>query len=496
MKRLFSYLPFLVILLLFFSCFVSVKTYAQTSPPPPSISITPAPSGGEVPLAPNVASSTDDTVAQFTLCPPQFDPNNNPTGSTSNTSDCPPDPSGTYITDFTPKITVSFPGLAALGIPYDKDNYRICFRLDHCSDNIELLGMPTDKLLSYLHVHGLKDDELDHANKPEDIGFNNNYQLTVCGRGDGDLYADKECDPKNGHYFHAGHSYLVTVYYRQSSDDNWLGVAFAGFYVNHGVPDIQLNPNKNFKPGVKFSLSITQSVLRNGGDDNNDYQVVLDRPGATGSDNEQYCGTVKEAGKPLIFDFPNGKDQANGYAVPGQYLFKINERINEGGVHSDRCQGGHTYAYITCNLSPDATKSTCTKQIDPNGDDGNDLSKIISLLSGNSKGAQLPCNSAKAYVSNPLDCPSLDTAIGNIPLDPIGFISKLLAIVLSIAGIAAIIILIYSGYRLLLSRGDKEKVQQARDKITSTVVGLIFIVFSLVLLSVIAHDILKIPGFG
>lgn len=96
-------------------------------------------------------------------------------------------------------------------------------------------------------------------------------------------------------------------------------------------------------------------------------------------------------------------------------------------------------------------------------------------------------------------CPNgiCDTAIGQIQAqDPFQFITRIFSIVLSLAALAAVILIIYSGYKLLTSRGNKESIQGARETITSAIVGLLFIVFSLVILSVIAGDILKIPGFG
>ena len=48
----------------------------------------------------------------------------------------------------------------------------------------------------------------------------------------------------------------------------------------------------------------------------------------------------------------------------------------------------------------------------------------------------------------------------------------------------------------MISRGDKEKLQAARETITAAIVGLLFIVLSIVILEIIGVDILKIPGFS
>ena len=96
-------------------------------------------------------------------------------------------------------------------------------------------------------------------------------------------------------------------------------------------------------------------------------------------------------------------------------------------------------------------------------------------------------------------CPNnkCDTAIGVVDVSsPVVVVTKIFSIALSLGGFAALIIIIFSGYKLLVSRANKEIVQGARETLTSAIVGLLFIVFSLVILSVIAGDIIKIPGFN
>lgn len=87
------------------------------------------------------------------------------------------------------------------------------------------------------------------------------------------------------------------------------------------------------------------------------------------------------------------------------------------------------------------------------------------------------------------------TALGNISTDPGGFIKNILTILLSLAGGIALLLIIASGYRLMTSQGNPERVQAAREQLTSAIVGLLFIIFSLSILTIIGVDILKIPGF-
>jgi hypothetical protein len=94
------------------------------------------------------------------------------------------------------------------------------------------------------------------------------------------------------------------------------------------------------------------------------------------------------------------------------------------------------------------------------------------------------------------NCETVLTAIGDIKINPIEFVQNLFGIILSLAGGIALILIIRAGYGMMTSQGNAEAVQNARDTITSAIVGLLFIIFSLVVLEVIGVDILRLPGFG
>jgi hypothetical protein len=48
----------------------------------------------------------------------------------------------------------------------------------------------------------------------------------------------------------------------------------------------------------------------------------------------------------------------------------------------------------------------------------------------------------------------------------------------------------------MISQGNPEQVKGAREQLTAAIIGLLFIIFSLVILQIIGVNILKIPGFG
>lgn len=97
-------------------------------------------------------------------------------------------------------------------------------------------------------------------------------------------------------------------------------------------------------------------------------------------------------------------------------------------------------------------------------------------------------------------CPQVKLGDASIPglflsTNAADFIGQVLGILLSVSGMVAVALIIRSGYQYMTSRGNPDAIQEARDRLTSAIIGLLFIIFSLVILQVIGVDILKIPGF-
>ena len=107
-----------------------------------------------------------------------------------------------------------------------------------------------------------------------------------------------------------------------------------------------------------------------------------------------------------------------------------------------------------------------------------------------------PCGSGSDVYSDEEGCKRIVTAFGPVSTGANAFTRWVLGFVLSISGGLVILIIIISGYRLMTSQGDPEKVKNARDQLTAAIVGLLFIIFSLVILELITRDILGLPGFG
>jgi len=91
----------------------------------------------------------------------------------------------------------------------------------------------------------------------------------------------------------------------------------------------------------------------------------------------------------------------------------------------------------------------------------------------------------------------LSTAIGCVPLRLTNFVSDyLLKTMIGLAGIISLFCIIYAAFQIQTSSGNAEKVKKAQELLTSCIMGLMLIIFSVFILRLIGVDILKIPGFS
>lgn len=124
------------------------------------------------------------------------------------------------------------------------------------------------------------------------------------------------------------------------------------------------------------------------------------------------------------------------------------------------------------------------------------MKKVFSWLLGYlSIGLLIP---TLAFASLGPTAPPVRTSLGNIifPTDPSGVVQRLFGILLGLAGVIAIFLIIFSGFRLALSQGNQEKVQAARETLTAAVAGLLFIIFSAAILQIVGVNVLGLPSIG
>lgn len=88
------------------------------------------------------------------------------------------------------------------------------------------------------------------------------------------------------------------------------------------------------------------------------------------------------------------------------------------------------------------------------------------------------------------------TAIGCVEASPQSIITTVITIGMGLAGGIAMLMILAAAFLFSTSQGDPKRTSQARDLVTSAVIGLIFIIFSVTILQFIGVNILRIPDFG
>lgn len=107
-----------------------------------------------------------------------------------------------------------------------------------------------------------------------------------------------------------------------------------------------------------------------------------------------------------------------------------------------------------------------------------------------------PSNPAYARCVECANQDGIRTAVGCIPAKPESIIRTTIKIGLSIAGGTALLMIFTASFSLSTSMGDPKKTNDAKDMLSSAIIGLLFIIFSVTMLQFIGVKLFQIPGFG
>jgi len=138
-------------------------------------------------------------------------------------------------------------------------------------------------------------------------------------------------------------------------------------------------------------------------------------------------------------------------------------------------------------LDPNNLNCTCLTEISPSPIQA--LSKICDRYFINSKELG-NCKSCAA-------ASGVWTGLGCIYGDTGKFIREtVFQLAVGLAGIISLICILYAAFILQTSQGNPEKIKKGQELLTSCIMGLMLILFSVFILKLIGVNILKIPGFG
>lgn len=89
----------------------------------------------------------------------------------------------------------------------------------------------------------------------------------------------------------------------------------------------------------------------------------------------------------------------------------------------------------------------------------------------------------------------INTALGCLNVETTGFTSTLLGFLAGTAGAISLVIMLAATIQIMIGGNNAEQVKKGKELFTGAVTGLLFIIFSVTLLKIIAGDIIKLPGF-
>ncbi len=193
--------------------------------------------------------------------------------------------------------------------------------------------------------------------------------------------------------------------------------------------------------------------------------------------------------KYLLFDYNNGQ---TSFTIPGREI-----------------KGGCSYQFEV-HISNDLTNDS----VGWNGTENNTVI-ISSSMPVQAQCSTEQCNEDLSLIGNYELCSQIKTgttqyqacadcfsakgiwtAIGCIPSNPESIIKVVITIGLGLGGGIVLVMIIVGAFMLSVSQGDPNKTKEAKEIITSAIIGLLFVIFSVTILQFIGVSILHIPGFG
>lgn len=127
------------------------------------------------------------------------------------------------------------------------------------------------------------------------------------------------------------------------------------------------------------------------------------------------------------------------------------------------------------------------------GNNGGGNIKTCQSTNSCSNAAGIPCDPDSGAVPG---SGGVMTAIGCIPTSPPALIRKLMAFAAGIGGGIALLLIIMGAFQMMTNGANPEGLKKGREQFIAATIGLLFIIFSALILKIIGVDILNIPGFS
>lgn len=230
--------------------------------------------------------------------------------------------------------------------------------------------------------------------------------------------------------------------------------------------------------------------------------------GVAGTKNDVCCGSLQ----PFSLDFNQSLGNPVADAALGVFkpiLGPVEGLFNTliGGVLGKLIEVGNNMNDSLVKITKKPNENRCLKGGKPQSsgsscfcvlDDHEELVAIRDLCKNISDpGEKRQCESCLVADTTKNEVPGVWTAIGCVRSDPTSFIRDVVfRLGIGLAGTLALLCIMYGAFSMQISQGNPEKLKKAQELITSCIMGLILIIFSVFILRFIGLDILGLPGFS
>lgn len=177
--------------------------------------------------------------------------------------------------------------------------------------------------------------------------------------------------------------------------------------------------------------------------------------------------------------------------------------ISGDKINSQNCSG-------SCKLLLHIPKESTNPTVNIIVRDSNNVAKSTSIdldlpvaidnkLTINKDIPVLTCSGSGCPSGKGVDCGderSVQTAIGCISTTPEGLVKDILRFSTGIGGGIAFLLMIFGAFRMITSQGNPQELKEGQEIFTNAIIGLLFIIFSVLLMQIIGVNILNLPGFS
>lgn len=181
-----------------------------------------------------------------------------------------------------------------------------------------------------------------------------------------------------------------------------------------------------------------------------------------------------------VIDVPLGAIMNAASGVSNGVIDKANQQLQQVAPVPACIPGA-----VATNVDASAPDCKCVTPTPPQP-----LSSIIPLCGLLTSGEQASCTAC-------INQGAVWTSIGCVYADLGSFIkNNVFSWAIGLAGGFALLCIIFSAFQMQTSQGSPEKIKKAQEMLTSCIMGLMLIIFSVFILRLIGVKILGIPGFS